>query len=68
MGQKFAILQKKQPKMIDMVFQGDDIRLLKLVGATSTEFSEGYTERYDHAPIPIEALKELAKHVNLKDL
>ena len=66
MGPKFTQLQKQQPKMMEMVYS--DIRLLKLVGAKSTSFDEGYTQRYDHAPIPTEALRELAKHVKLEDL
>ena len=66
MGPKFTQLQKQQPKMMEMVYS--DIRLLNLVGAKSTILGEGYTQRYDHAPIPTEALTELAKHVKMEDL
>jgi hypothetical protein len=51
---------------MDMVFQ--DVRLLQMMGAKHTQLGTGYTQRYDHALIPLTVLKELALMVKLEDL
>lgn len=66
MGPKFTRLQKMKPEMMDIVFQ--DVRLLQMMGAKHTQLGTGYTQRYDHALIPLTALKELALMVKLEDL
>jgi hypothetical protein len=55
-----------KPQMVPYVFE--DINLLKMMGAKSTECSPGYTQRYDHQAIPLTALEELARHIKLSDL
>ena len=66
MGPKFTRLQKMKPEMMPIVFQ--DVRLLEMMGAKHTQLGKGYTQRYDHALIPLTALEELALKVKLEDL
>lgn len=61
MGQKAAVFEKK-PELINAVME--DPRLLKMVGVKSTTHEPGYTQRYDHGTIPVEALKKLVDSPN----
>ena len=66
MGPRFNKLQKANPEIIPHIFK--DVRLLKMVGAKYTDLTPGYTKRYDHGLISMEAIEQLAQQVTLKDL
>lgn len=61
MGPKLTTIAKKNPQMWETILSQH--QYIHSMGVQYTDFSEGYTDRYDHGNISMECLDELAKYM-----